>query len=275
MTNSDQHAITITHQHINATRWFVKLLSRSHFKLYVWREPGKDNPLGDPIRAATSTVKQAIEAKTGLPVEKVAKEGRTGTSTTGNVGRRFFSKETTSIIGELASERDRENLLLLHCQISAVLRIISSVHHRVDTEALRVLCLATVENIAKNFSWAPLCETLHGSLQHSVELIERNDSYSLGALSEEALEANNKDIRNMLAHHGRHTSSLEQLTDVMNRQIERSHPLILHAITKIRPTLTCSECEVSGHTVRSHHSPDNVHSTQEDKYDELVNNVLL
>ena len=54
----------------------------------------------------------------------------------------------------------------------------------------------TVENISLNFKWAMLNCTLHGTIQHSVELMAMNDG--LGSLSEDCLEASNKDIQNYL-----------------------------------------------------------------------------
>ena len=53
-------------------------------------------------------------------------------------------------------------------------------------------------NICENFPWVKINHTLHGSLHHSVELVTLNESSGLGNLSEEGLEANNKDIRNYL-----------------------------------------------------------------------------
>ena len=55
-------------------------------------------------------------------------------------------------------------------------------------------------NIASNFPWAKLNHTLHGTIQHSTELIEMNGGESLGGYSEEGLEASNKDIRNYLVN---------------------------------------------------------------------------
>ena len=48
----------------------------------------------------------------------------------------------------------------------------------------------------------------------------------MGALSEEGLEGNNKDIRNYLERFCRKTSIINQITDVMNRFLERSDPRI-------------------------------------------------
>ena len=77
-------------------------------------------------------------------------------------------------------------------------------------------------------------DTLHATVHHSAELIRNNETYSLGALSEEGLEGNNKDIRNYLERFCRKTSMINQITDVMNRLLERSDPRISKQIIKQR-----------------------------------------
>ena len=83
-----------------------------------------------------------------------------------------------------------------------------------------------------NFPWAKLNHTLHGTIQHSTELMEMNEPHGLGAYSEEGLEANNKDVRNFLEHLSRKTNSNIQLEDVHHRILERSDPYICHMASK-------------------------------------------
>lgn len=76
----------------------------------------------------------------------------------------------------------------------------------------------------------------------------------------------------MMCSHARKTSALAQLTDVMNRQIERSHPAILTYVAKIKPAISCRECGSQTHTVRSHNKQMNASVNE---YDELVNDILI
>ena len=69
-------------------------------------------------------------------------------------------------------------------------------------------------------------QTLHGVLHHSPEVITANDEYALGALSEEGLEATIKYIKRFLELLSRKTSPVDQMTDVISRLLERSHPAI-------------------------------------------------
>jgi len=120
LTRSDQRSICITDSYINVTGWFIKLLSRCHIDYKYWVE--KTGPLGDPIRKAEQRVLNNIRSNTGLILEACNKLGqRSGTSTDGPQGRRFFSEKLLSSLNELPVLKYKQHLLELHCQISAVL----------------------------------------------------------------------------------------------------------------------------------------------------------
>ena len=119
-------------------------------------------------------------------------------------------------------------------------------------DKFKLLCDEASLNICDNFSWSQINHTLHGPLHHGVELISRNDGYGLGSLSEECLEANNKDIRNYLQFLSRKVSPVAQVTDVMNRLLERSDPLINQLSSKSQPRKYCIECGATDHTIQSH-----------------------
>ena len=73
-----------------------------------------------------------------------------------------------------------------------------------------------------------------------------------GALSEEGLEAANKHIRQYLELFFRKTCPISQLTDVMNRLLEHSNPIVLHQkefiLQKKRKDIVCLECGSLRHT---------------------------
>ena len=83
-----------------------------------------------------------IKVKTGLTLEKLNKGGQTGTTTTGNSGREFFSSKIVPVIAELvpaeAVTQTQENVLKLHQKLSVLLRIISS-DVVVDMDAYKAL----------------------------------------------------------------------------------------------------------------------------------------
>ena len=250
ITSSDQHSVTITHAYINGTGWFLKFLYRCHIDYRSWIE--HSDPRGEPIRRSKERVLKHLEENHGLILDRCAAGGeKTGTSTTGNQGRRFFSEEVIETIEDLVPEKYKENLLLLHKQLSVILRVVSF-SGQVDVDAFQQHCLDFSLNLIQNFPFVHLNDTLHATVHHSVELIMRNEGYGLGALSEEGLEANNNDIRNYLETFCRKTSPLEQLTDVMYRLLERSDPIVLQSISLQRTQKKCTECGSHEHTIRSH-----------------------
>ena len=105
-------------------------------------------------------------------------------------------------------------------------------------------------NLCDNFPWVKINHTLHGTLHHSPELISIN--YGLGSLSEECLEANNKDIRNYLQFLSRKIDPVDQLTDIMVRLLGRSDPAINNLVTQYQPKKYCTECGGNDHMIRSH-----------------------
>ena len=142
-------------------------------------------------------------------------------------------------------------MLLLHFQISIILRIVSC-QRKIKIDKFQELCNNATLKIITNMPWAQINHTLHGVLHYSADLITLNDGYGLGNLSEEGLEANKKDIGSYLKLLSRKTSHLEQPTDVMSRLLERSDPCVLNRIIHLHPPKLCRNCGSNEHTRRSH-----------------------
>ncbi len=253
ISDSDQHCITITHSYINGTTWFLKMLYRCNIDYKVW-----DMKAGysDHLIKSKETVQEEIKKKTGLRLDYVnSAGGKGGTSTDGKQGRRFFTDELITVIDELLSTRcnmkHQENMRTLHKQLSVILRIVSCTR-KINLERYERHCKETMMNIAQNFPWCKLNHTLHGTIQHSAELIRMNGGESLGWYSEEGLEANNKDIRNYLEHLSRKCDSNKQIEDVHHRLLERSDPYLTYITAKYTGAKVCRICNASDHTVRTH-----------------------
>ena len=95
----------------------------------------------------------------------------------------------------------------------------------------------------------------------------------LGSLSEEPLEANNKDTRKFLNEMSRKCDQVSQLTDCMNRTLERSHPKIRDIISKYRPDKKCIVCGQAGHTIKTHDKVTGVGEISQ--YDAYVCDILM
>lgn len=253
ITDSDQHSITITHSYINGTTWFLKMLYRCNIDYKVWE---KKAGYSEHLDKSKAKVQEVIKKKTGLCLDYVnSAGGKGGTSTDGKQGRRFYSDELTPVIRDLLSVRcnvkHKQHMLTLHKQLSIILRVVSCTR-KINLVKYEEHCKETMINIARNFPWSKLNHTLHGTIQHSAELIRMNGGESLGWYSEEGLEANNKDIRNYLEHLSRKCNSNTQIEDVHHRLLERSNPYLIHITSKYTGAKLCRICNASDHTVRTH-----------------------
>ena len=295
LTTTDQHSITITHGPINGVGWFVKFLALYKSKTFKWAVPADRR--GDHFRAEKGRILARIKDTTALTLEAAQGTGHTGTSTTGNSGRVFFSEVLKPVIDTIipdkckkceAKEKEelKENpdkvfpkqcehkqaIMFLHKAMSTVLRI-NAAKQKIDVREFQLLTVDIASKISKYFPWARLNFTLHQSIQHSAELITLNGGHGLGDLSEEGLEANNKDSRKFMDRFSRKYNPEKQLFDVMHRTLERSHPSIRHIIDSFHPQPTCSDCGIVGHTMRSHSSSRGYGPQME--YDSHVSDYLL
>ena len=81
-----------------------------------------------------------------------------GTSTTGSQGHRFFSEELISSINDLCSPIYKDSMLLLHSQISIILRIVSC-QRKIKIDNFQELCNNATLNIITNMPWAQINHT--------------------------------------------------------------------------------------------------------------------
>ena len=178
-----------------------------------------------------------------------------GTSNDGKQGRKFFSDLLTPVIQGLLSKPSNEKyqapMLLLHKNLSLILRIISC-NKKIDIESFKKLCEDTSRLLSTDLRWVRICHSIHGPLHHSVELIAMNNNKGLGIYSEEGLEAGNKSTRFMLEHSTRKCDGNKQLEDVHNRQTEKSDPYNRYVCKTFHSQTKCMICNGNDHTVRSH-----------------------
>ena len=107
-------------------------------------------------------------------------------------------------------------------------------------------------NIYTNFPWAVLNHTLHGTIQHSAELIEVNGRESIGWYSEEGLEVNNKDIRNYLERLSRKCNNDYHIEDVHHNLLDRSDPYLIRIVSKYTEKKLCPVCKSINRPIRTH-----------------------
>ena len=86
----DHAFITVTHQYLNTTNWFLKIMDHLKANLLQWSVCDKVNQ--KKIARAKETILQDLKSKTDLKLDQVSEtsHGGTTTTTTGQQSRRFF-----------------------------------------------------------------------------------------------------------------------------------------------------------------------------------------
>ena len=102
----------------------------------------------------------------------------------------------------------------MHLKLSALLCLLSCAEH-IKVDVFDQLVKETMLLLGEKFPWARLTFTLH-HIQDARQLICENGGHGLGELSEEALEANNKDMRNF----SRKIGASLQLKDTIGCSLE-------------------------------------------------------
>ena len=274
LTDSDQHHICVTHSYINVMSWFLKVLYRCNISFESWVE--KSTVLGEPIRKAKVRVQNKLES-VGIIVDRVSgANSKGGTSNDGNTARKFFTETYVDLIADCVDEKYKTVIRNLHKNLSCILRLVSSTE-QIDHEKYSSLCKETALMIANELLWVDQNYTLHGVLSHSSELIYLNDGWSIGMFSEEPLESNNKFIRHYLERYARLSSPILQLTDVMSRLLERSHPSVIqkqkHILSETKRT--CEECNGNHKTTNHQKYVDHSKKLCLSEYDSFVQSFIL
>ena len=197
-----------------------------------------------------------------------------GTTDDGNAARLFFSAKARPHVlkffethedfnvpeiddSEVASDSEdeptsgissaqREILPTLLQNVSVILRIIRS-DKEVNTEEFEKLCKDTNKILINHFSDFNITPTVHAVLAHAPDLVRRNWNRGLFNFSEEGSEASHKVVR-WLREHGARKMTLEaNFFDTFRKMFFISDP----TIRSMRRKLKCTNCEGTGHTIRS------------------------
>lgn len=202
--------ISVLHEWI---RMFECLLHVA-YKLPVkeWR---RSKSTEDCVAQNKLRIQEAFEKELGLKIDR-PKPGY-GNTNTGNVARRFFknyiiSSEITGIDVNLLKKFH----IILQCLSSGF---------DIDVHKFKMYCLETAKLFVLLYPWYYMSTSVHKILIHGHEIVSES-VLPIGELSEEALEARNKDFKMYREHFSRKTSRQDTLTDIMNRMLISSDPFI-------------------------------------------------
>ena len=115
--------------------------------------------------------------------------GNPGDMIEGNAFKRISSDQGRNFICSLVSEDKREKLGEILLGLFSLVKVINSQKRKVDVDKVRQIGQQVYLELVQLFPWAVISPSVHRILAHSWEVILLNDSFGLGGLSEEGLEA--------------------------------------------------------------------------------------
>lgn len=97
--------------------------------------------------------------------------------------------------------------------------------YAVNVEAFRIYAWETAKIFVSEYPWFYMPQSVHKILIHGADIIEKV-SLPIGMMSEEALEARNKDFRSYRLNHTRKDSRLHTMEDLLHALLVSSDPFI-------------------------------------------------
>ena len=232
------HAPHPLHDELRMYNFFQKLMYKVHFIVELEKHPDADEK--ELMAASRLTIIEAIKERTGIVMDTPTSKG--GTTDTGNAAERFFSDEVIPVLKDLFPPEWQDDILKLHKNFSVILRVIKSTRP-VDTEKLQAACQETYLLLRLKFHMVIVTETAHMVLGHSFQLIDANDGYGLGQMTEQGLESVNKLVKRYSERFARQISLGANITDVMHRLQVLSNPYL----KSFKKKSYCTKCKEYGH----------------------------
>jgi len=124
---------------------------------------------------------------------------------------------------KLASKITGINENLIH-RCTSLLQAIAS-GYKINVLTFNEYALFTARELIKEYPWYYLPATVHKVLIHGSAVIE-HALVSIGELSEEAVESNNKELKKFRLYHSRKTSRIATNIDILNSLLLGSDPFI-------------------------------------------------
>lgn len=177
-----------------------------------WQARGADK---DVVEQNKRSIQQKLREEMHLLVD-IPMAG-TGSTNNGNTARRFFQQPN------LAARITGVSYDLIY-RFSVVLRALAC-GYDINSDAFGSYALETAEIFVKAYSWFYMPSSVHRILIHGADIIN-HFSLPIGMMSEEALEARNKDYRNIRESNTRKNSRKNTMEDIINALLVSSDPLI-------------------------------------------------
>ena len=250
ISSRDMRFYGITHQKLRCLDLMEKLLYHLvSGQTHTWSE--SNWRVKDALKSAKKETINLIRKNCGFLIDTPTSGG--GNTDTGVIADRFFDPVNRDAICDIIlNTSDREKYYDLLQQFNMVL----AVSQHVDTSKIAIplkvkeLTKDLMVSFKTSFPWAMLSPSAHSMCGHNWELFEITNGTPIAIFSEQGSEAWNKYIRAFKsgpAARARQTSVKENILDIFNRMMIKSHP----EIASQKRQLLCKRCNKIGHTVRS------------------------
>lgn len=200
------------HSYIRFFEYFLHISYKLDVKMWQVR----DGVQIKKILQRKLKIQTEFREKMGINVDKPRDGGR-GSSNDGNVARKFFSNPS------LAADITGVSENLIH-RCATILQAMAS-GYKINPDKFNTYALDTAKELIKAYPWYYLPASVHKVLLHGSDVI-KHALVSIGELSEEAAEANNKIIKKCRLQHSRKNSRILTNLDMMNLLLLRSDPFI-------------------------------------------------
>ena len=151
---------------------------------------------------------------------------------TGQAFQKFSSDNSRVFLSSLVEPEIRESFGEILLGLCTMVKVINSQTRKVNTDKLRNLSLSVYLKIVEIFPWAVVSPSVHRILAHSWEVVELNNYYGLGDMSEEGLEALNKHIRDRRSHGARKDRTENNFRDTCRLYHLDEAGVLFHTISK-------------------------------------------
>ncbi|XP_053951971.1 uncharacterized protein LOC128859204 [Anastrepha ludens] len=200
------------HSYIRFFEYFLHISYKLDVKLWQVRS----GELKSIVLKKKHQIQAEFREKMGLLVD-APKDGGRGNSNDGNTARKFFSNPS---LASQITGIDEE--VIARCP--TILQALAS-GYKINIKKFEKFALDTANKLIEMYPWYYLPATVHTILIHAPKVIE-HALVSIGELSEEAAESNNKEIKKCRLQHTRKTSRILTNTDLIKMLLLKSDPFI-------------------------------------------------
>ena len=218
--NTLQYGISPLHSWIRFFECILHISYRSDIK--KWQVRGEIEK--QQLKEQKNEVQKKFWEKMHLHVD-CPKSNGSGSTNDGNTARCAFNhvqlfSEITCVNLELI-ERFQIILIALTCQ------------YPLDPTLFGSYCIQTAKHYMKHYDWYPMPASVHKVLVHGKQILV-NTILPVGYFAEDASESRNKLYKKDREMHARKDSRTHNLTDIINRALDTSDPIISSASLQTR-----------------------------------------